>query len=69
MIDSKEIGRRLKESRLKLGLSQSELAEKLDISPSTIAMYEIGERIPRDETKLRLAKIFQESVQSIFFEM
>lgn len=68
MIDPKEVGKKIKEERIKLGLSRYELALELNVSPSTIAMYEIGERVPRDETKIKLSKIFKKSVQSIFFE-
>lgn len=68
MIDSKEIGNRIRQNRLDLKLSQAELANLVGVSPSTIAMYEAGERIPRDEIKSNLAKAFKKSVQSIFFE-
>lgn len=47
--------------------SQKDLAEKLNISRSALAMYERGERIPRDEVKIRIAKYFHVSVESIFF--
>jgi len=30
-------------------------------------MYEIGERVPRDEVKTRLAKLYGKTVEEIFF--
>ncbi len=47
--------------------SQQALADKLKISKSALAMYERGERIPRDEIKVRIARHFNESLESIFF--
>ena len=47
--------------------SQKALADKLNISKSALAMYERGERIPRDEVKVRIAKHFNVSLEAIFF--
>ena len=47
--------------------SQQNLADKLQISKSALAMYERGERIPRDEVKIRIARHFDVSIESIFF--
>ena len=47
--------------------SQQLIADKLNISKSAYAMYERDERRPRDEIKERIAKLFGESVQSIFY--
>lgn len=47
--------------------SQQVLADKLKISKSALAMYERGERIPRDEVKIRIAQHFGVSIESIFF--
>ena len=48
--------------------SQEEVATAVGISKSALSMYENGERIPRDEIKIRLARYYNESVESIFFE-
>lgn len=47
--------------------TQKEVAEKVGITKSALAMYERDKRIPRDEIKVKLAEYFEESVQSIFF--
>lgn len=68
MPNSKVIGKRIKKLRESMNISQEHLAKQLNVSPSTISMYEIGERIPRDETKIKIADMFGVSVSSIFFE-
>ncbi len=61
------IGEKLTKLRNSKNLTQKELATKLGISSTSIAMYEINERVPRDEIKKRIASFFDESVQNIFF--
>ena len=63
----KEFSEKLKMLRLKKGLKQEELAKEIGVGVSAISMYEQGNRIPRDEIKIRLAKFFEESVEYIFF--
>lgn len=59
------IGKRLIE--LRGDRPQREIAAKVGISLSTLGMYERGERIPRDEIKIRLAKFYNRTVDDIFF--
>lgn len=63
----KEFSEKLKMLRLKKGLTQEELAKEIGVGVSAISMYEQGNRIPRDEIKIRLAKFFEKSVEYIFF--
>ena len=55
-------GDKLKFLRIKSGLTQSQLAEKLNISPSTIGMYEQGRREPDNKTLIKLCNILDTSV-------
>lgn len=64
-MNATDIGKRLIE--LRGSRTQEEVARANDISLSAIGMYERGERIPRDEVKIRLAKYFGKTVQEIFF--
>ena len=65
-MDTKAIGRTLRELR---GIrSIVDVCRDLDISPSSLSMYEHGERIPRDDIKMRLAKYYGKSVTDIFFD-
>lgn len=43
-------GQRLKETRLKIGITQKELAQKVGIDPAEISQYEAGKRTPKWET-------------------
>ena len=46
--------------------SREEVAFSIGISASALSMYETGQRIPRDEIKLKLAEYYGVDVQSIF---
>lgn len=54
--------------RLRGERSREEVAKAVGVSISAIAMYENGERIPRDGIKLKIAEYYQKSVQEIFFD-
>ena len=47
--------------------SRETVAKACGISVSALAMYEQGERIPRDDIKIKLAKYYKRSVNFIFF--
>ncbi|MGG1696907.1 helix-turn-helix transcriptional regulator [Bacillus zhangzhouensis] len=64
-LNKKLIGRRLLE--LRADKPRNEVAEAVKISVSALQMYETGQRIPRDEIKIKLAKYYKKSVQEIFF--
>lgn len=57
----------LVELRTDHGLTQEQLADKLGISLSAISAYECGNRVPRDEIKLKIAEFFGVSVVDLFF--
>lgn len=56
------IGKALKTLREECGLSQVELAKRLDISASAIGMYEVNSREPSDDIKTKIADFFNVSV-------
>lgn len=47
--------------------SREIVAKACGISVSALAMYEQGERIPRDDIKIRLAQYYNSTVEFIFF--
>lgn len=51
-----EFGKRLKEARLDASLTQDELAKIMDVSKSTISMWENGNRIPPVDVVFPLAR-------------
>lgn len=65
MPNRKDIAERLR--ALRGDKSRAEVAEACGISISALTMYEIGERVPRDEVKTRLAKLYGKTVEGIFF--
>lgn len=46
--------------------SQEEVAKALGISVSALSMYEQGNRIPRDEIKIRMADYYGISIEDLF---
>lgn len=64
-MDSTRIGKKL--ISLRGNRTQEEVARALNISVAAVGMYERGERVPRDEIKINLAKYFDTTVQAIFY--
>lgn len=48
--------------RKRLNLSQAELAKSLNISASTVGMYEQGRRVPNVDMLVRLSTVFDVSL-------
>lgn len=64
-MDRKKIAERL--ISLRGNITQKKLAEELGIAQSTYAMYELGERVPSDEKKKKIADYYHTTVQAIFY--
>lgn len=56
------LGNKIKLLREELNISQEKLAQKINVSSSTIAMYETNKRQPNYETLLKLSEIFECSI-------
>ena len=52
------LSKQIKMLRINAEMSQSQLAEKLNVSPSTVGMYEQGRRAPAIEMLIEIASIF-----------
>lgn len=65
-MDVVRIGKKLK--KLRGSTPVEEFAKALGVSQSTVSMWEIGQRIPRDEMKIKIANHYGVSVESIFFD-
>ena len=57
---------KIKELRLSVGLTQSELAEKLNVLQSTVARWESGDNTPRTEKLPELAEILKCTIDDLF---
>lgn len=55
----KDLPLKLKTLRQSHNLSQKDVAEKLDISPSIVSGYETGERTPSTENLLALSYLYK----------
>lgn len=55
---SEQIGKKLKQLRKSKGMTQEQVAEKVDITRSTISNYEIGRRTPHLKDLSALASVF-----------
>ena len=53
------LGKRLKELRLKQGLTQKQLGDLINVTKVSICCYENGTRTPTLDTLLELEKVFQ----------
>lgn len=62
------LAKRLKRLREELGLTQAELAEKLNIKRATYARYETGENKPKHQTLKKIAKFYGVSVEYLLAE-
>lgn len=60
--ETNKFGNRLKSLRVQSGLTQAQLADKLNISPSTVGMYEQGRREPDNSTLTKLCHELKVSV-------
>ena len=62
------IGRYVREYRLAKGITQEQLAEMVDISPSYVSMIERSEKIPALETMIDLANALGVSTDMLLCE-
>lgn len=57
---------RIKEFRKKKQLSQSDIAEIMNVKQNTISQWETEERIPNIMQGLKLARILETTVESLY---
>lgn len=54
--------------KLRGNISREKVCNDLGISFSALQSYELGLKIPKDETKIKLAEYYNVKVQDIFFD-
>lgn len=64
MDNLKYVGKNL--VNLRGNASREAVAKDLEISLSALCAYENGERLPRDEVKLKIAQYYNKPVEKIF---
>ena len=66
ILDPKAIGAYLK--KLRGAKTQAEVARAIGVTTMAISQYENGDRIPRDEIKIKLAKYYDRTVEQLFYD-
>ena len=61
-----DVGSRIKTAREELGISQVELAERIDVSPSIVAKWETNTRTPLIGTLTRIAHATDKELHFLF---
>lgn len=59
---------KVKEARISLGMSQTQLAQEVGVSPRSVQAYERGEKKPRAAVMSRLAKALKVSVKFLVLD-
>lgn len=67
-MNRENIGKKIRELRILRNMSLEQLSDVTDVSERALYSYELGERIPKDEVKIKIAKALGSTVSSIFFE-
>jgi transcriptional regulator with XRE-family HTH domain len=67
LISTIEIGKRLRTLRNEKGLTLQRVSDDTGLGVSALTMYEIGQRVPRDEAKIILADYYKVSINDLFF--
>lgn len=62
------LGKRIKELRNKYKLTQSNLAERLGVTLSSIAAYENNSRQPSYEVLIKMADVFKVTIDSLLLD-
>lgn len=64
-MNNEQIAKKLIE--LRGSKTQKEVSEAIGVSQAAYAMYETGQRVPRDSIKIKIASYYKKSIQSIFY--
>lgn len=65
MLDTMEVGRRLRSLRGAKTLQT--VSNETGLGVSALTMYELGQRMPRDEAKIILSEYYGMSIDTLFF--
>lgn len=58
---------KLIKARQESGLKIKDIIKKADITRQALWQYETGVRRPQDKIKIKLAKIYQKSIEELFY--
>ena len=66
MLEKNNYQNKIKQFRVREGLTQEELAKKINTSRQMIGLIENNKTIPSVETALKLAKVLKEPIEHLF---
>lgn len=67
-MDTEKLGARIKEARVKKGMTQEELAEKLGLSVQHISVLERGVKVPKLENFVNIANLLEVDANTLLKE-
>ncbi len=67
-MNAQVMGARIAESRSQKGLSQTQLAEQMDISPQSVQQWEAGKTMPRGKRLERLSEVLDKPISYFLAE-
>ena len=65
MMDRAKSGSMIRMARLKKGLTQTELARKLNVSQGTVGAWEIGYSFPKPKSMVKLCEVLKIQVEDL----
>ena len=65
-MDQQKIGQFIAEMRKEQGLTQRELAEKLNVSDKVVSKWETGKSLPDVETMPKISKVLGISISELY---
>ncbi len=67
LMNVNQVAKRLRSLRKDKKVSAAAVAKEIGISESALLMYEAGNRIPRDNIKIKLANYYEQPIGALFF--
>lgn len=67
-MDAIKIGKKIESLRKERRITQEELGNAIGVTAMAVSYYENGTRVPRDDTKIKIANYFCVPVHAIFFD-
>ena len=68
-MEKRKVGNRIKQARKSCGMTQAQLAEKLNLTPKYISNFETGARMPKLETFISLANALNCGTDALLFDL
>lgn len=69
MLDATKIGKRIQDVRKARGLTQSDLAAKVDITPKYLSNIECGDKVPKFETFVAIANALEVDANTLLVDV